>query len=157
MIRSTVCAASVVCSVPNTKCPVSARVNAELIVSRSRISPMRMISGSCRRARLRESPNDLESLPISLEHVKDLDSLLSVFQKILNDDGTLIISGPTENIFYKFARKIATINIKGNLKGGEEHVNNIGNIQNTIERSGFVLERKINLWNLFHVLKFKKK
>ena len=35
--------------VPNTKCPVSAPVNAKRIVSKSRISPSRQKSGSCRR------------------------------------------------------------------------------------------------------------
>ena len=38
-----------VCSVPKTRCPVSAEVRAMSMVSRSRISPMRMTSGSCRR------------------------------------------------------------------------------------------------------------
>ena len=46
MIRSTVEAAPVVCSVPKTKWPVSAAVMAAPIVSRSRISPTRITSGS---------------------------------------------------------------------------------------------------------------
>ena len=44
--RSTVAAAPVVCSVEKTKWPVSAAVMASLIVSRSRISPTRITSGS---------------------------------------------------------------------------------------------------------------
>src|SRR5690606_36701754 len=48
--RSIVIAAELVCSVPNTKWPVSAAVNARRIVSRSRISPTRMTSGSSRNA-----------------------------------------------------------------------------------------------------------
>src|SRR6058998_2117908 len=50
MIRSTVEAAVVVCSVPNTRWPVSAVSIAIAIVSRSRISPTSTISGSSRSA-----------------------------------------------------------------------------------------------------------
>ena len=50
MMRSIVCAASCVCSVANTRWPVSAAVSAVEIVSRSRISPTRITSGSWRRA-----------------------------------------------------------------------------------------------------------
>ena len=50
MIRSMVFAALDVCSVPSTRWPVSAAVIASRIVSRSRISPTRMQSGSSRSA-----------------------------------------------------------------------------------------------------------
>ncbi len=50
MMRSIVLAALVVCRVPNTRWPVSAAVMARRMVSRSRISPTRMTSGSSRRA-----------------------------------------------------------------------------------------------------------
>ena len=50
MMRSTVEAAVVVCSVPKTRWPVSAVSIAMAIVSRSRISPTRTMSGSSRRA-----------------------------------------------------------------------------------------------------------
>ena len=49
-IRSMVLAAEDVCSVPNTRWPVSAAVSARRIVSRSRSSPTRMMSGSSRSA-----------------------------------------------------------------------------------------------------------
>ena len=49
-MRSTVCAAPLVCRVPITRMPISAAVTAMLIVSRSRISPTRITSGSSRRA-----------------------------------------------------------------------------------------------------------
>ncbi len=48
--RSMVLAAEVVCRVPNTRCPVSAAVSASRMVSRSRNSPTRIMSGSSRRA-----------------------------------------------------------------------------------------------------------
>ncbi len=50
MMRSTVEAAVLVCSVPNTRCPVSAVSMAVAIVSRSRISPTSTTSGSSRSA-----------------------------------------------------------------------------------------------------------
>src|SRR5213594_2476110 len=72
-MRSMVFAAELVCSVPNTRCPVSAPVSASRIVSRSRISPTRITSGSSRSA-LREDPDvilvgemrDLETIRLAL-------------------------------------------------------------------------------------------
>ena len=50
MMRLIVSVASSVWSVENTRCPVSAASRPVSIVSKSRISPTRMTSGSCRRA-----------------------------------------------------------------------------------------------------------
>ena len=50
MIRLIVCAAELVCSVANVRCPVSAMRSADSIVSRSRSSPIRTMSGSSRSA-----------------------------------------------------------------------------------------------------------
>ena len=49
--RVTVLGASLVCSVLKTMCPVSDACTAISAVSRSRISPTRILSGSCRRMR----------------------------------------------------------------------------------------------------------
>jgi len=92
-----------------------------------------------------------------LEHVAELDSLLTIFSKILSDDGEVIISGPTENAFYTFARKLARIGIQGNLRGSEEHVRNIFDIKNKMQEMGFLIQKDINLWSLFHVMSFKIK
>ena len=54
-----------VCSVANTRCPVSAMVSAASMVSRSRISPMRMMSGSWRSTYLSAVGNDAVSAPTS--------------------------------------------------------------------------------------------
>ena len=59
MIRSTVDAAVVVCSVPNTRWPVSAVSIAIATVSRSRISPTSTMSGSSRSAARSASLNDV--------------------------------------------------------------------------------------------------
>ena len=64
-IRSTVEAVSWVCSVANTRWPVSAAVSAVEMVSRSRISPTRITSGSWRSAALSASPKLWASAPSS--------------------------------------------------------------------------------------------
>ncbi len=58
MMRSIDCGASWVCSVANTRWPVSAAVSAVWIVSRSRISPTRITSGSWRSAPFRAAEKD---------------------------------------------------------------------------------------------------
>ena len=59
MMRSIVCGALCVCSVAKTRWPVSAAVSAVEIVSRSRISPTRITSGSWRSAAFRASAEGL--------------------------------------------------------------------------------------------------
>src|SRR6478672_10760223 len=77
MMRSTVLGAVCVCSVANTRWPVSAAVIAVEIVSRSRISPRRITSGSWRRAARRASPNDVASVhDATLVTVEELDGIL---------------------------------------------------------------------------------
>ncbi|MBA7701730.1 hypothetical protein ES703_110475 [subsurface metagenome] len=53
------------CSVLKTRWPVSAAVIVELVVSKSRISPTIMISGSCRNTCLRPNAKFGQSKPIS--------------------------------------------------------------------------------------------
>ena len=65
MIRSMVLAAELVCSVPNTRWPVSAADIARRMVSRSRISPTRITSGSSRSALRRAFWNDRVCGPTS--------------------------------------------------------------------------------------------
>ena len=62
MMRLIVCAAELVCSVPNVRWPVSAIFSAASTVSRSRISPIRTMSGSSRSAARSASPKLLVSL-----------------------------------------------------------------------------------------------
>ena len=65
MMRLIVPWAPVVCSVAKTMWPVSAAVIAASIVSRSRISPTRITSGSCRRPRRMASAKLGTSTPSS--------------------------------------------------------------------------------------------
>ena len=65
MMRLIASAALFVCSVANARWPVSAIVSAAWIVSRSRISPTRITSGSSRSAYLSALWNDFVSVPTS--------------------------------------------------------------------------------------------
>lgn len=65
MMRSTVFGAEFVCSVPKTRCPVSAAVIPSPIVSLSRISPTRITSGSSRSAARSAAENDFVCVKIS--------------------------------------------------------------------------------------------
>src|SRR5687768_8518080 len=65
MMRLMVSVASRVWSVEKTRWPVSAASSAVSMVSKSRISPTRMTSGSCRRALRSACVNELVSTPIS--------------------------------------------------------------------------------------------
>ncbi len=58
-------AAEFVCKVPKTRCPVSAAVTASEMVSRSRISPTRIRSGSWRNTCLSAAANERVSEPSS--------------------------------------------------------------------------------------------
>ena len=89
-----------------------------------------------------------------LEHIKNLDPLLSIFKKILSPSGNIIISGPTENSLYRLARKITRFGLKGNILGEEEHVSNIVDIKNKMVQSGFKIIKNVNLWSLFHITSF---
>ena len=61
--------------VPKTRCPVSAACMAALNVSRSRISPTRMTSGSCRTACFSATSQSITSMPTSRWLMIDLSSL----------------------------------------------------------------------------------
>ena len=89
-----------------------------------------------------------------LEHIEDLDKVIQIFKKLLNRNGNLIISGPTENFLYKLARKVTRIGLKGNILGEEEHVSNILDIKNRITKLGFIIKKDVSIWNLFHVTSF---
>ena len=65
MMRSIVWLALLVCRVENTRCPVSAAVMTVDTVSRSRISPTMMTSGSCRIVLRSASRNAGVSVPTS--------------------------------------------------------------------------------------------
>ena len=65
MMRFIASAAELVCSVAKQRWPVSAMVSADWIVSRSRISPTRIVSGSSRSAYLSAVAKLFVSVPTS--------------------------------------------------------------------------------------------
>jgi len=90
-----------------------------------------------------------------LEHIQNLEPLLDTFKKILDPDGIIIISGPTENFLYKLARKITQFGVSGRLLGEEEHISNILDIKELMVKRGLTITKNKNLWNLYHVTRFK--
>jgi 2-polyprenyl-3-methyl-5-hydroxy-6-metoxy-1,4-benzoquinol methylase len=71
-----------------------------------------------------------------LEHIENVGEVLSDFHKLLKPEGKLIITGPTENIFYKVGRYLARYS-------GDYHKRNIYSILDSLE-------------NNFHVCKVTK-
>jgi 2-polyprenyl-3-methyl-5-hydroxy-6-metoxy-1,4-benzoquinol methylase len=49
-----------------------------------------------------------------LEHVEDLSGTLTSLLRLLKPGGRLIVSGPTENVFYKLGRRVAGREYTGN-------------------------------------------
>ncbi|MCX7770235.1 MAG: class I SAM-dependent methyltransferase [Proteobacteria bacterium] len=90
-----------------------------------------------------------------LEHIESLEELLSLWNKYLKDDGRIIISGPTENFFYKIGRLIAGFRDKGDY-----HHHNIDFIRNEIIKRGFLPQKEKSLpstyLKLFKIIEFKK-
>lgn len=59
-----------------------------------------------------------------LEHVEDLDHTLRCLRRALRPGGKLVVSGPTENVFYRLGRKLS-----GEEYAGHYHVRNIYQIR----------------------------
>ena len=71
-----------------------------------------------------------------LEHLPDISETLGQFMQVLKSGGKLVVSGPTENRFYQFARRVAGFS-------GEYHHRNIFAIMRDIEAAGFRPQRKL--------------
>ena len=63
-----------------------------------------------------------------LEHVDSLEDTFRQLCRITRKGGVIIVSGPTESLFYKIGRKIA-----GQEYTGDYHVRNIYDIRRTME------------------------
>jgi len=61
-----------------------------------------------------------------LEHVDDLPTLLEKIHVLLTPGGTLLVSAPTENFFYKLGRRVVGFS-------GEYHVRDAYNVRRTLE------------------------
>lgn len=78
-----------------------------------------------------------------LEHVDNLDHICDVFYEILENTGFLIVTGPTENVFYKLGRKVAGYS-------GDYHVRNIYQIRELLLKK-FKIKKTITIYPLFPI------
>jgi SAM-dependent methyltransferase len=75
-----------------------------------------------------------------LEHIASPDAVIQEFVRILSPDGRIIVSGPTENAFYKVGRLFA-----GFWGKGDYHETDIVRLIPIIERNGFQRKRLVGL------------
>jgi 2-polyprenyl-3-methyl-5-hydroxy-6-metoxy-1,4-benzoquinol methylase len=88
-----------------------------------------------------------------LEHVKDLQSTVNELLSLLNANGQIVISGPTENILYKVGRKLA-----GPEYSGDYHERGIAEIKTHISQFAKIeniamLYPMLPLFDIFSVTK----
>jgi ubiquinone/menaquinone biosynthesis C-methylase UbiE len=96
-----------------------------------------------------------------LEHIIDIKKALFEIKRVLKKDGLLIVSGPTESLFYKIGRFLT----KGTFSEREgpcsPHYYNIFDIESILTKNGFKLIKTLNLPSfpippLFKILVFIK-
>lgn len=73
----------------------------------------------------------------SLEHIEQIDDYLFLFKTLLKPEGIIIVSGPTENLFYKIGRQLAGSNFNGYY-----HVSNISKIRKKFSKEFMVTKVK---------------
>lgn len=78
-------------------------------------------------AGLPENSLDLILAMDVLEHVDQLPELLGAMARLLKPEGVLLVTGPTENWFYKFGRRLVGFS-------GDYHVRDIYDIRNEMEQ-----------------------
>lgn len=79
-------------------------------VRRQRSFPANLVVFDASETPLKDLPKARFDLIVAadvLEHVRDLASTLSDLRALLKPKGQIVVSGPTENIFYKLGRQIA--------------------------------------------------
>ena len=91
-----------------------------------------------------------------LEHVEDLDKAIDEIKRVLNTNGIIIFSGPTETWFYKLCRLFYR-----RMVDYEEHVHTVYGIEKKIQTNGFHLTNQRSLPGfpipeLFRISKFEK-
>ena len=87
------------------------------------------IEGDILSKNLAENSFDIIFAMDVLEHIDDLEPYIELFESLLKPDGVVVVSGPTENVFYKLGRKFA-----GNRFTGDYHVTNISKIKNAFNK-----------------------
>jgi len=119
-------------------CGISARVTAMDIdllpfnqISRQRAFPANLQVHDARETSLKDLPQAAFDIIVAtdvLEHVEDLPGTLAGMKSLLKPKGQIIISGPTENIFYKIGRALAGPEYSGDYheRGIREIRKNLG-------------------------------
>jgi len=74
-----------------------------------------------------------------LEHVEDLDGCLKDLLRFAGPGTAIIVSGPTENVFYKFGRWLAGFS-------GHYHLTNIYDIESRFRQTGLVRDAARTLY-----------
>ena len=89
-----------------------------------------------------------------LEHIDNFEPYIKLFDRLLNHNGVIVISGPTENAFYKIGRRIA-----GKRFTGDYYGTNISEIKKKITSYFKVtlLKKLLFPLGLFEVFIAKKK
>lgn len=86
-----------------------------------------------------------------LEHIEDLDKVISEIYRVCKKDGYLLFSGPTENFFYKVGRFIAGFE-------GEYHRTSLSSITEKIEnRSNCVKQSRLFKFMPVYIFRLYKK
>jgi len=75
-----------------------------------------------------------------LEHIQKSGALIDDFKKLLKSGGKVILSGPTENFWYKAGRKLAGFS-------GHYHVKNVYQIEQEFAARGFAAEKVCTLYH----------
>jgi 2-polyprenyl-3-methyl-5-hydroxy-6-metoxy-1,4-benzoquinol methylase len=82
-----------------------------------------------------------------LEHVYDLEETLDQLMDLLKPHGRMVVSLPTENLFYKIGRRLAGSNFTGDY-----HVRKISDIENICKTKGKVV-KIANIFPVFSLFK----
>lgn len=73
------------------------------------------------------------------EHIRDIVFFVDAIKKISHENTVVVISGPTENLYYKLGRFFS------GFKGGY-HLRNIYQVEDTFGKQGFKRKEKFNLF-----------
>jgi 2-polyprenyl-3-methyl-5-hydroxy-6-metoxy-1,4-benzoquinol methylase len=132
-------------------CRISARVTAMDIdllpferVRRLRSFPANLQVHDVREVTLKHLPQASFDLIVAtdvLEHVEDLTGILNDMKNVLRPGGQLIISGPTENFWYKLGRKLA-----GTEYSGDYHERGIVEVWNLLAKQMQVIPIATLYW-----------
>jgi len=97
-----------------------------------------------------------------LEHFENLENPAREIKRILKPDGLLIVSLPTENLFYKLGR-LFTKGTMSEKKGpcSSPHFHNAKTIEKFLSDNGFNIVKRISLpaipfLSLFHIVSLRK-